>query len=88
MKKILFAVAVMLSFAAFEAKALDLVGMAQKAQNKVDAATADVEAKKAEANAKVEAKKAEAAKKKAEQDAKAAEKKAKQEEAKDRKSVV
>ena len=67
MKKILFAVALVLAFSAYEVKALDLVGIAQKAQDKVDATAADVEAKKAEANAKVEAKKAEAAKKKAEQ---------------------
>ena len=49
MKKILFAVALVLAFSAYEVKALDLVGMAQKAQDKVDATAADVEAKKAEA---------------------------------------
>lgn len=51
MKKILFAVALVLVFSAFEAKALDLVGMAQKAQDKVDAA--EKKAKQEEAKAKL-----------------------------------
>ena len=52
MKKILMLAVLPVMFATYEANALDLVSMAQKAQEQADAAEAKAEAKKAEAAAK------------------------------------